>query len=78
MVTVTHVFFQISKAAQKAESLFLWDLLFCPQPELLIHGAGQKNRSFGDKNVTSGGWMVKFITTITNILSQYSIIKAYM
>ena len=55
MVTVTHVFFQISKAAQKAESLFLWDFLFCPQPELLIHGAGRKNRSFGDKNVTSGG-----------------------
>ena len=78
MVTVTHVFFQISKAAQKAESLFLWDFLFCPQPELLIHGAGQKNHSFGDKNVTSGGWMVKFITTVTNILSQYLIIKAYM
>ena len=49
MVTVTHVFFQISKAAQKAGSLFLWDFLFCPQPELLIHGAGQKDRSFGDK-----------------------------
>ena len=55
MVTVTRLFFQISKAAQKAESLFLWDFLFCPQPELLIHGAGQKDRSFGDRNVTCGG-----------------------
>ena len=54
MVTVTHVFFQISKAAQKAESLFLWNFLVCPQPELLIHGAGQKDCSFGDKNVTCG------------------------
>ena len=55
MVTVTHVLFQISKAAQKAGSLFLLEFLFCPQPELLIHGAGQKDRSFGDKNVTCGG-----------------------
>ena len=55
MVTVTHVFFQISKAAQKAKSLLLLDFLLCPQPELLIHGAGQKGRSFGDKNVTCGG-----------------------
>ena len=66
--------FKFLKLLRNPEVYFYWSSCFVLSESSWFMLLAK--RIAGDKNViTCGGWMVKFITTITNILSQYLIIK---